>query len=66
MSFDHTSYRMIFRTRLTARWGQLKGLTPFHRHRHRLTASQMDDLLWLKRLLQMILWALLVLWAFSL
>jgi hypothetical protein len=49
---------MIFRTRLTDRWAQLGGLMPFRRHRHRLTARQRHA----QFLLEMILWALLLLW----
>jgi hypothetical protein len=59
MSFDHTSHRMIFRTRLTGRWDQMGGLMPFRRHRHRLTTQQRDAQL----LLEMIFMALLLQWA---
>jgi hypothetical protein len=58
MSFDHTSHRMIFRTRLTGRWGQLEGLMPFRQHRHRLTTRQLDA----QFLLETILLAFLLLW----
>jgi hypothetical protein len=59
MSFDHTSHRMIFRTRLTSRWGHLGGLMPFRHHHRRLTTRQQDA----QFLLEMMLAALLFLWS---
>jgi len=61
MSFGYHSHRMIFRTRLTDRWAQVGGLMPFRRHRHRLTTRQRDAQL----LLELILWALLVIFLFG-
>jgi len=59
MSFDHSSHRMIFRTRLTGRWSQLGGLIPFRHHRHRQTTRHRDGQL----LLEAMLVALLFLWS---
>jgi hypothetical protein len=61
MSFDHSSHRMIFRTRLTGRWAQVGGLMPLRHHHHRLTTRQQDA----EFLLKMILWTLLLIFVYG-